>query len=108
MLSQADLKKGFRTVSPAVNLLSPVIKTVESLQRVRGDRSLLKRELEPSHDASQGDGVCSELRRESRCPSRGDDIKDERVKAPARGATCVIDSSIVKRFVSDLIGCDVH
>lgn len=104
MLSQADLKKGFRAVSPAVNLLSPVIKTVESLQRVRGDRSLLKRELEPSHDASQGDGVCSKLRRESRCPSRGDDIKDERVKAPA----CVIDSSIVKRFVSDLIGCDVH
>lgn len=72
---------GFHTVSPAVNTPSPVIRTVESLQWVRGDRSLLKRERELSHHASRGDGVCSVLQRESHRPSRGDDIKDEHMKA---------------------------
>lgn len=45
VLSRADPRQAFIQFPPVVNMLSPVIRTVESLQRVRGDRSLLKREL---------------------------------------------------------------
>lgn len=46
---------------------------------------MLKAELEFSHDASHRDGVHSELQWEAHCPSRGEHIKDERVKTRGGG-----------------------